>query len=153
MFADAGGLDHDHVRGVAMLSTMMKWPSAATLKDLRHLFATTLNNAGVPEGYVRYFLSHAPGKAAVVAYTHLGQLRRRSSAVLEREQAPLLDAVDRRAAAAPAADSDPRSPLPPLGPVTPAGDSFPANTLGTRTRRLAGERQEVSRSSSNCDTI
>lgn len=75
------------------------WPAAATLKDLRHLFATTLTNAGVAEPYVRYLMGHAPGKAALVAYTHLDQLRRHYTAALEGEWSPLLDAIGRRASA------------------------------------------------------
>ncbi len=97
VFRDAGGLDYDHVRGeFAKAANGLGWPAAATLKDLRHLFATTLNNAGVPEAYVRYLMGHAPGKAALVAYTHLDQLRRHYSAALEREWEPLLDAINRR---------------------------------------------------------
>ena len=96
---DAGGLDYDHVQGeFARLANGLGWPVAATLKDLRHLFATTLNNASVPEGYVRYLMGHAPEKAALVAYTHLDQLRMHYSAALEREWAPLLDAIDQRVA-------------------------------------------------------
>lgn len=96
---DAGGLDYDHVQGEsARLADGLEWPAAATLKDLRHLFATTLNNAGVPEGYVRYLMGHAPGKAALVAYTHLDQLRRHYAAALETEWAPLLDAINQRVA-------------------------------------------------------
>lgn len=99
VFRDAGGLDYDHVRGeFAKLATGLEWSAAATLKDLRHLFATTLTNAGVPEGYVRYLMGHAPGKAALVAYTHLDQFRRHYSAALEEEWAPLPEAISRRAA-------------------------------------------------------
>ncbi len=94
---DAGGLDYDHMQGeFTKVTNGLGWPAAATLKDLRHLFATTLNNAGVPEGYVRYLMGHAPGKAALVAYTHLDQLRRHYSAALEQEWAPLLDAINQR---------------------------------------------------------
>ena len=71
--------------------------SGRNAEDLRHLFATTLTNTDVPEGYVRYLMGHAPGKAALVAYTHLDQLRRRYSAALETEWASLLDAINQRA--------------------------------------------------------
>jgi integrase len=99
VFRDAGGLDYDHVQGeFAKLARGLGWPPAATLKDLRHLFATTLTNAGVPEGYVRYLMGHAPGKAALVAYTHLDQLRRHYSVALEEEWADLLDAINQRVA-------------------------------------------------------
>jgi integrase len=105
---DAGGLGYDHVQGeFAKLAAGLGWPAAATLKDLRHLFATALNNAGVPDGYVRYLMGHAPGKAAVVAYTHLDQLRRHYSAALRQEWAPLLDAVNERVTGLRAARSRP----------------------------------------------
>lgn len=94
---DAGGLDYDHVQAeFTKVASGLGWPAAATLKDLRHLFATTLTNAGVPEGYVRYLMGHAPGKAALVAYTHLDQLRRHYATAMERECEPLLDAINRR---------------------------------------------------------
>ncbi len=101
---DAGGLDYDQVQGeFARLTAGLAWPAAATLKDLRHLFATALHNAGVPDGYVRYLLGHAPGRAAVVAYTHLDQLRRHYAEALLQEWASLLAAVHDRVAAASAA--------------------------------------------------
>ena len=97
---DAGGLDYDHIQSeFSKLTNGLGWPTHATLKDLRHLFATTLNNAGVPDGYVRYLMGHAPGKAAVVAYTHLDQLRRHYSTATKQEWAPLLAAINERVAA------------------------------------------------------
>ncbi|MCE9562079.1 MAG: hypothetical protein K8U57_08495 [Planctomycetes bacterium] len=75
------------------------WPPSATLKDLRHLFATTLNNAGVPDGYRRYLMGHSPGKAAILAYTHLDQLRRHYSTAIRQEWMPLLNAINARVAA------------------------------------------------------
>lgn len=68
------------------------------MKDLRHLFTTTLTNAGVPEDYIRYLMGHTPGKAAVVAHTHLDQLYRHYSAARKQEWAPLLDAINQRVA-------------------------------------------------------
>lgn len=97
---DAGGLDYDHVQNeFAKVTKLLRWPAAATLKDLRHLFATSLTNAGVPEAYVRYLMGHAPGKAAIVAYTHLDQLRRHYSTAIEEEWKPLINAVNQRVAA------------------------------------------------------
>jgi integrase len=94
---DAGGLDYDHVQAeFTKIASGLGWPAAATLKDLRHLFATALTNAGVPEGYVRYLMGHAPGKAALVAYAHLDQLHRHYDAAMEREWGSLLDAINRR---------------------------------------------------------
>lgn len=97
---DADRLDNDHVQGeFECLAKGLGWSATATLKDLRHLFATTLNNAGVPNGYVRYLMAHAPGKAALIAYTHLDQLRRHYSAALQQKRRALLEIINQRAAA------------------------------------------------------
>ena len=59
---DAGGIRYDHVEAeFAGLSRRLGWPASATLKDFRHLFATGMENAGVPEHYRRYLMGHAPG--------------------------------------------------------------------------------------------
>lgn len=93
-------MNDDHIQSeFTKLTNGLGWPAHATLKDLRHLFATTLNNAGVPEGYLRYLMGHSPGKAAVVAYTHLDQLRRHYSTAIKQEWAPLLAAINERVAA------------------------------------------------------
>ena len=41
-------------------------------------------------------MGHAPGKAAVVSYTHLDQLRQQYAEVIRREWMPLVEAVNRR---------------------------------------------------------
>ena len=94
---EAGGLDYDHMQGeFAKLTKKLGWHVSATLKDLRHLFATMINNAGMPEGYRRYLMGHSPGKAAILAYTHLDQLRRHYSAAVRQEWAALITAVNER---------------------------------------------------------
>jgi hypothetical protein len=95
---EAGGLSYDHVRGeFAVLARELRWPARATLKDFRHLFCTTLGNAALPEGYRGYLMGHAPGKAAVVAYSHLDDLRQQYAEVVRRQWMPLVWAVNRRA--------------------------------------------------------
>jgi hypothetical protein len=99
LLREAGGLGYDHVeQEFGTLARRLGWPSAATLKDLRHLFATTLGNTPMPEGYRRYLMGQSPGKAAVVAYTHLNQLREQYAEVVRGAWAPLADAVARRLA-------------------------------------------------------
>jgi hypothetical protein len=94
---DAGGLRYDHVeQEFGTLARRLGWPAAASLKDLRHLFATTLGNTAMPEGYRRYLMGHAPGKAAVVAYSHLNELRRHYVEAVRREWTPLLDSINLR---------------------------------------------------------
>ena len=41
----------------------LQWPAQATLKDLRHLFATTMNNASMPEAYRRVFDGASAGSS------------------------------------------------------------------------------------------
>jgi hypothetical protein len=94
---EAGGLAYDHVEAeFRRLSRALAWPAAATLKDLRHLFATTLSNACMPEGYRRYLMGQSPGRAAIVAYTHLHELKRHYADTVQREWAPLIEAVNRK---------------------------------------------------------
>ena len=50
------------------------WPKQATLKDLRHLFATSMANAGMPEPTRQYLLGHSSGRAAIHVYTHINHL-------------------------------------------------------------------------------
>lgn len=94
---DAGGLSYDHIQGeFAGLAQRLGWPRAATLKDLRHLFATTMNNAAMPEGYRRYLMGQSPGNAAILAYTHLNELQRHYAEAVEREWGSLLNAIKER---------------------------------------------------------
>lgn len=97
---DAGGNSYDHVEHeFGLLSRRLGWPAAATLKDLRHLFATTLGNSTMPEAYRLYLMGQNPGKAAVLAYTHLNQLQEHYTAAVRREWTPLVEAIKRRLAA------------------------------------------------------
>jgi hypothetical protein len=94
VLGDAGGLRYDHIeQEFGTLAGRLGWPAAATLKDLRHLFATALGNAAVPEGYRRYLMGQSPGKAAVVAYTHLNQLRQQYAGAVRREWGTLVEAI------------------------------------------------------------
>lgn len=97
VMSEAGSLRYDDVeQEFQTLARRLNWPSAATLKDLRHLFATTMSNAALPEAYRRYLMGHAPGNAPIVAYTHLNELRRHYAEAVRREWQPLLEAVRER---------------------------------------------------------
>jgi hypothetical protein len=97
LLREAGGLGYDQVQGeYEGLARRLGWPAQATLKDFRHLFATTLGNSAMPEGYRRYLLGHAPGKAAAVAYTHLTRLGQLYAEAVDREWGLLVRAVNRR---------------------------------------------------------
>jgi len=95
-------LKYDRLEGeVRTLAGELGWPACATLKDLRHLFSTCLENAGVPEFYRRYFMGHALGKAPIVAYTHITEekIHEHYRRALAAELAPISDAIVQRVAA------------------------------------------------------
>jgi hypothetical protein len=96
---DAGGLRYDDIeQEFHMLARRLGWPAAATLKDLRHLFATMLGNSAMPEAYRRYLMGHSPGKSAIVAYTHLTRLRDHYADAVRREWSSLIEAIGQRVA-------------------------------------------------------
>lgn len=93
----AGYLGYDQIHDeFDRVRRQLGWPAAATLKDLRHLFSTTLANAGMPEFYRRYLMGHSPGKAAIVSYTHLNELKERYQEAMDRGFTPILEAVRER---------------------------------------------------------
>jgi len=72
LMKDAGQLQYQHVKlEFDKLAKELKWPKSATLKDLRHLFSTALESAGVPEFHRRYLMGQSFGNAPIVAYTHI----------------------------------------------------------------------------------
>jgi hypothetical protein len=94
----AGGLNYDQIQHEFQgLARQLGWPRQATLKDLRHLFSTALENSGVAEFYRRYLMGHALGKTPIVTYTHLNQLQSQFQKALDQDLAPIVDAVERRA--------------------------------------------------------
>jgi integrase len=94
----AGGLNYDQIqhefRGLA---NQLGWPRQATLKDIRHHFATVMENSGVASCYARYLMGHTLGKTPIVTYTHLNQLQSQFQKALDQDLAPIVDAVERRA--------------------------------------------------------
>jgi integrase len=95
---EAGGLSYDTIEAeFKKLARQLGWPRAATLKDLRHLFSTCLENSGVAEFYRRYLMGHSCGKTPIATYTHLNQLQSQFHKALDQDLAPLVDAIDRRA--------------------------------------------------------
>ncbi len=96
---EAGHLHYDCIRSeFNNVAKHLGWPKCATAKDFRHLFATSLENASVPESYRRYLMGHAPGRAAIVTYTHLNKLREHFMRAVDSEFSPLVDAIHRRTA-------------------------------------------------------
>jgi integrase len=101
VLADAGAVDYDRLEAeFHKVAAALKWPPSATPKDFRHLFATSLANAGLPEPYRKYLMGHAPGgrEGAIAAYTHLDRLGEQYARVMETAWVPLADAVRRRLA-------------------------------------------------------
>ena len=96
---DAGGLDYDRIEHeFHKIARRLNWPRAATLKDFRHLFNTSLQNAGMPEFYRRYLLGQSPGRSALVNYTHLNDLRRQYERAIADVYSPLISTIEKRMA-------------------------------------------------------
>jgi hypothetical protein len=96
---EAGGLRYDDVESeFASVAKRLKWPRAATVKDFRHLFASTLHNAGIGEKYRKYLMGHSLGRDAILNYTHLDQLREQYDMALNREWPKLIGLTAARAA-------------------------------------------------------
>lgn len=92
-----GGLSYDALDGeFRRLTQRLDWPPSATLKGFRHLFATCLENGGMPEFYRRYLMGHSSGRSAIVTYTHLNQLRQQYERVVRTELGPVLEALHAR---------------------------------------------------------
>jgi len=66
------------------------------LKDLRHLFLTTLSNAGLSEPYRQYLAGQAMSNAPVMSYTHLDQVREQYIKAIDAQWPALITALERR---------------------------------------------------------
>lgn len=99
LLRDAGGLTYDQIElEFQHLVKQLGWPKgSASLKDLRHLFATAMQNAGMPEFYRQYLLGHAPSRAASAHYTHLDQLRAKYVAAVQNQLQGLVEVIVARA--------------------------------------------------------
>jgi len=99
LIQEAGGLEYDHIdHEFRIVAGKLEWPKAATLKDFRHLFSTSLENAGVPLFYRRYLMGQSPGTSPVTTYTHLNQLREQHQRAVVSTLAPLYQAFHSRVA-------------------------------------------------------
>lgn len=97
---DTGAIGYDQIeQEFRTLAKRLAWPPAATLKDFRHLFATTLGNTAMPEVYRKFLMGHHPGNAAILAYTHLNRIREHYTQAVMGEWASLLEAIRLRLAA------------------------------------------------------
>ncbi|MEI6236838.1 MAG: hypothetical protein WCT04_27580, partial [Planctomycetota bacterium] len=97
LFHDCGALNYDAIeKEFKVVAHRLNWPKTATLKDLRHLFCTAMSNSGMPEGYRRFLMGHAPGREAIVAYTHLNKLTEFYTRAIETELAEPLNVLRNR---------------------------------------------------------
>lgn len=94
LLREAGGLTYDDIHAeFQRISHRLKWPRTATIKGFRHLFATTMTNAGMPEPYRKFFMGHAPGRDPIVGYTHLDRARHHLETALKSECSGMLRVV------------------------------------------------------------
>jgi integrase len=99
---EAGGITYDQIEGeFRSIAGKLRWPASATLKDFRHLFATSLANAGMPEPYRQYLMGHATSSAVIGTYTHLNKLREHYEQAVEKEWPGLVEVLVRRVTTTP----------------------------------------------------
>lgn len=68
---DAGGLSYKRIEGeFKRIAKTLGWPTNATLKDFRHLFNTTMANAGLSLEERAYLMGQAPPKHVNMVYLH-----------------------------------------------------------------------------------
>lgn len=97
LFTEAGAITYDNtVAEFRKLARRLNWPGVATLKDFRHLFATAMENGGMPEHYRKFLMGQSVGRAPVVTYTHLNEVRERYEEAVERSLQPLVLTIQRR---------------------------------------------------------
>ena len=97
LFKEAGAITYENVAAeFRKLARRLNWSADATLKDFRHLFATAMENGSMPEHYRKYLMGQSVGRAPVVTYTHLNQVRQRYEEAVERSFQPPVLAIQRR---------------------------------------------------------
>jgi integrase len=112
LMKEAGAVTYDLIdREFRSLARRLDWPKEATIKDFRHLFSTTMENAGMPEFYRKHLMGHSLGRAAIVNYTHLNKVHELYEDAVRMEWPALLEAFEGRAGALGlASPAEPRSP-------------------------------------------
>lgn len=97
LLSNAGALNYDGIEEeFRAISQKLKWPRKATLKDFRHGFATMLGNSPMADAYKKYLMGHSPGRSALMAYTHLNQLREQFTNAIFQEWPALLETIRRK---------------------------------------------------------
>ena len=94
-----GWLSYDHIkREFGKLADKLGWSNRGSVKSLRHLFCTCLENAGVPEFFKKYMMGHSFGRAAIVNYTHITeeQVKRHYQRMIDQELSDVMDAIELR---------------------------------------------------------
>lgn len=99
LLKEAGGLTYDQIEAeFHAVARRRDWPRQATVKDFRHLFSTSLENAGVPLYFRQYLMGQAPTKAPITPYTHLApdQIRKHYDRALRQQFRPVVKALQQR---------------------------------------------------------
>jgi integrase len=97
ILSKAGALNYDQIEHeFKNIASSLQWPKSATMKDFRHLFSTSLENAGVPVFYRRYLMGQSPGNSPIVTYTHLNELDQQYGRALQSQLKPIIDAITQR---------------------------------------------------------
>lgn len=89
---DAGGLTYKRIEGeFKRIAKSLGWPEEATMKDFRHLFNTTMANAGLSLEERAYLMGQAPTKHVNTVYLHHNALVEKFKAAANEHYAGVLD--------------------------------------------------------------
>ncbi len=91
VICDAGGLTYKRIEGeFKRIAKTLGWPKQATLKDFRHLFNTTMANAGLSLEERAYLMGQAPTRHVNMVYLHLNTLVEKYKAAAAKHYAGVL---------------------------------------------------------------
>lgn len=89
---DAGGLTYKRIEGeFKRVAKSLSWPEQATMKDFRHLFNTTMANAGLSLEERAYLMGQAPTKHVNMVYLHHNALVEKFKAAANEHYAGVLE--------------------------------------------------------------
>jgi len=100
MMREAGALTPRAIESqFRQVHKLLGWPPEATLHKYRHLFQSTMHNAGVPEKDCQLLLGHARGNSVTNCYTHVSRqdLRTHYENAIAKRWSLLLATVEKRA--------------------------------------------------------
>lgn len=89
---EAGGLNYDHSEQAFRSVARTGLAGTSDAESFRHGFATLLGNTLLAEAYKKYLPGQSVGRAALMACTHLNDVRQQYATAVRRAWTPLVEA-------------------------------------------------------------